>query len=80
MKSKVALPPEKLAAGFAALEKHFHEATVDKLDGIRFDWPDKWLLVRPSNTEPIVRAVAEAPTLAEAQRLCDEAASAVSNA
>jgi phosphomannomutase len=30
-------------------------------------------LVRASNTEPIVRAIAEAGTAAEAQRLCDEA-------
>ncbi len=44
------------------------------LDGLRLDWPGKWLLVRASNTEPIVRAIAEAPTAAEARTLCDEAA------
>ena len=74
LKTKIELPPEKLAAGFAALEKYFGDAAVDKLDGLRLDWADKWLLVRPSNTEPIVRAVAEAPTAAEAGRLCSEAA------
>jgi phosphomannomutase len=74
VKTKMTLPPEKLAAGLAALEKHFADATIDKLDGVRFDWPGKWLLVRASNTEPIVRAIAEAPTAAEAQRLCDESA------
>jgi len=74
VKTKMTLPPEKLAAGLAALERHFADAQVDKLDGVRFDWPSKWLLVRASNTEPIVRAIAEAPTAAEAQRLCDESA------
>ncbi len=66
------LPPEKLDAGLAALRTHFHDAQVDTLDGLRLDWPGRWLLVRASNTEPIVRAIAEAPTAAEAQRLCEE--------
>ncbi len=74
MKTKIALSPSKIPAGLSALEKHFHDATTDRLDGLRLDWPGKWLLVRASNTEPIVRAIAEAPTAAEAQRLCDEAA------
>ena len=44
------------------------------MDGLRLDWPGRWLLVRASNTEPIVRAIAEAPALVEAERLCREAA------
>ena len=61
-------------AGLAALEAHFNDAAVNRMDGLRLDWPDRWLLVRGSNTEPIVRAIAEAPTADEAKRLCDEAA------
>ena len=76
-KTKIELPREKLAAGFAALERHFRDAQVDKLDGLRLDWPNKWLLVRASNTEPIVRAIAEAPTAAEANRLCQQATAAL---
>jgi phosphomannomutase len=45
----------------------FPEATVSRLDGVRLDWPDGWLLVRASNTEPIVRIVAEAATTANAE-------------
>jgi len=52
----------------------FRDAQSDRLDGLRLDWPGRWLLVRASNTEPIVRAVAEAETAGEATRLCDEAA------
>lgn len=74
VKTKINLPKDKIAAGLAALEKHFADAAADHLDGLRLDWPGKWLLVRASNTEPIVRAIAEAPTQAEAQRLCDESA------
>ncbi|HEY4761117.1 MAG TPA: hypothetical protein VIH42_11105, partial [Thermoguttaceae bacterium] len=43
----------------------------------RLDWPGRWLLVRGSNTEPIVRAIAEAPTQAEAARLCKTAAEVI---
>lgn len=74
VKTKISLPPEKLPAALNALEKHFSDATADRLDGLRLDWPDRWLLVRGSNTEPIVRAIAEAPTAAEAARLCEVAA------
>ena len=66
---------ERIAAGFDALEHHFADAQADRLDGLRLDWPGRWLLVRASNTEPIVRIFAEAETEAEAARLCAEASS-----
>ena len=62
VKTKISLPPEKLPAALDALEKRFSDAAGDRLDGLRLDWPGRWLLVRGSNTEPIVRAIAEAPT------------------
>jgi phosphomannomutase len=74
VKTKISLSPEKLPAALDALEKHFADASSDRLDGLRLDWPGRWLLVRGSNTEPIVRAIAEAPTAAEASALCEAAA------
>jgi phosphomannomutase len=74
VKTKITLPADKVAAGMKSLQKHFTGAACDCMDGVRFDWPGKWLLVRASNTEPIVRAIAEAPTMEEAKRLCVEAA------
>jgi phosphomannomutase len=74
VKTKISLAREQIPAALAALEKRFGTAQSDRLDGLRLDWPGKWLLVRASNTEPIVRAIAEAPTAAEAQKLCDDAA------
>ena len=44
-------------------------ADVDVQAGLRLSWPDRWLHVRPSGTEPIVRVIAEAPTEAEAAKL-----------
>ncbi|MFV1965843.1 MAG: phosphoglucosamine mutase [Pirellulaceae bacterium] len=72
-KTKVPLQKDRIAAALDSLEREFAEATPDRLDGLRLDWPDRWLLVRASNTEPIVRAVAEAPRQEAAQGLCDQA-------
>jgi phosphomannomutase len=73
-KTKVDVARDRVVRSFDRLERHFHDATPDRLDGLRLDWPHSWLLVRASNTEPIVRILAEAPSAAEARRLCDEAA------
>ena len=78
-KTKFRLATDKLPAAYAALAEHFGDATADRLDGLRLDWPGKWLLIRPSNTEPIVRVIAEAADPAEAQRLCAEAGRVVSD-
>jgi phosphomannomutase len=78
-KTKVPLQKDRLSAALAALEDAFAEATPDRLDGLRLDWNDRWLLVRASNTEPIVRAVAEAPRAAEAQELCDRATTIINS-
>ncbi|MEX2093284.1 MAG: phosphoglucosamine mutase [Pirellulales bacterium] len=76
-KTKIDLPRDRVDAALDALEREFPKARADRLDGLRLDWgnPDgsgSWLLVRASNTEPIVRLVAEAPTGDGAERLCQE--------
>ena len=58
---------------YAALRRRYADATADAQDGLRLAWGDRWLHVRPSNTEPIIRLIAEAPTRAEAEGLVDEA-------
>lgn len=58
-----------LARKYQALEARFPEAERDHSDGLRLGWPDRWLHVRPSGTEPIIRLIAEAPTAAEAEEL-----------
>jgi phosphomannomutase len=84
-KAKAEVSRDAVAAAFDALERHFADATPDRLDGLRLDWNngahgDSWLLVRASNTEPIVRIIAEAPTADHAKRLCDEAAAVIAGA
>ncbi|HXF95953.1 MAG TPA: hypothetical protein VNI61_07600, partial [Gemmatimonadales bacterium] len=56
---------------YAGLRARFPDATPDTQDGLRLSWPDRWLHVRPSNTEPIVRFIAEAPTGERARELIE---------
>ena len=51
------------------LRHRFPDATADERDGLRLSWRDRWLHVRPSGTEPIVRLIAEAPTADDAEAL-----------
>jgi phosphomannomutase len=71
LKTKFEVPREKVAESFTALEKKWKDARVNKEDGLRLDGPDWWLHVRGSNTEPVVRVIAEAPTEERARELCD---------
>jgi phosphomannomutase len=71
VKAKVGRGPA-LDLVYTALRGRFADATADTADGLRLGWRDRWLHVRPSNTEPIIRLIAEAPTGALAQELVDE--------
>ncbi len=42
------------------LQQAYAQQQIDTQDGVRVNWPDRWVHVRPSNTEPIVRFIAEA--------------------
>ena len=69
VKDKLDLPPVPLDSVYASLRKAFPKADADTQDGLRLTWPDRWVHVRPSGTEPIVRVIAEAPTKDEAEAL-----------
>ena len=73
VKHKVSFPVEKLPAAYKLLIEEMKPLETSTQDGLRMDWSDRWLLVRGSNTEPIVRLIAEAPTAEEANTLCREA-------
>lgn len=73
VKDKLDRPNVALDAVYAALRGTFADATADTQDGLRLDWPDRWVHLRPSGTEPIVRVIAEAPTEAAARELIAQA-------
>ena len=54
------------------LKEKYADQKVDTQDGVRIDWPDRWVHVRPSNTEPIIRIIAEAADEQAARALVDE--------
>jgi phosphomannomutase len=72
VKDKYSVDPAKLPGLFAGLARRWPDARGNRLDGLRLDWADRWVHVRPSNTEPIIRVIAEAPREEEALRLCRE--------
>lgn len=69
VKDKLDRPSVPLDNVYAKLREAFPDADVDTQDGLRLTWKDRWVHVRPSGTEPIVRVIAEAPTLDEANEL-----------
>ena len=77
VKSVAQVTAEQLPALLERLVDAHPEADASTGDGLRLAWQDKWLLVRGSNTEPIVRLIAEAQTQDEAQDLCDQAAALI---
>lgn len=61
-----------LEPSYQRLQGRFADATVDTRDGLRLSWPGRWLHLRPSGTEPVVRIIAEAPTLEGAEQLVSQ--------
>lgn len=58
-----------LLPAYSALRQRFPEAVADQRDGLRLAWQDRWVHLRPSGTEPVIRFIAEAPTAGEAEEL-----------
>ena len=80
-KTKVDLSPETrgpaLVAALDRIGRAFPDAQASRLDGLRLDWSGGWLLVRASNTEPIVRIVAEAASDAAVDEAIQRATAAL---
>lgn len=74
LKTKYAVSKDRLPGVLAGIEHRWPDAKINKIDGLRLDWADRWIHVRSSNTEPVIRIIAEAPTMDEAKALCDQAA------
>ena len=63
---------EAIAALWDRISAGYPAASADRRDGLRLDWPDRWVHVRASNTEPIVRVIAEAGDASQADSLARE--------
>jgi phosphomannomutase len=80
VKDKLTCPRDRAEAACRALESKYADATASRGDGLRLDWTDRWVQVRASNTEPILRVIAEAPTQDVATALCADAIAVVRQA
>jgi len=69
VKAKVPRPSGALDGAYAALADALPGAAPDRQDGLRLGLADRWVHLRPSGTEPVVRIIAEAPTRADAESL-----------
>jgi phosphomannomutase len=53
------------------MAERYAEEDLSTIDGLKINFADRWVHMRPSNTEPILRVYAEAPSEEEAQDLVD---------
>ena len=79
VKDKLPRDAGALDAAYANLEKRLGAPRSDRQDGLRLDWPTerRWVHLRASGTEPILRIIAEAETEAAARELVDQARKAL---
>lgn len=59
LKGEVPLSRQRIPEMLQALQEHFQPAKPNTMDGLRMDWSHQWFHVRVSQTEPIVRVIAE---------------------
>jgi len=69
-KQRMDLTPDiNVDAVLTAVKHQFSNEEVNDIDGVKIDFPDKWVQLRKSNTEPIIRIYSEAATQPEAEAL-----------
>lgn len=67
-KQKVELTPSiDVDAILKAVKEKYNQYDVTDIDGVKIDFPDKWVHLRKSNTEPIIRVYSEAHSMKEAE-------------
>lgn len=72
-KGKLSIPTNiDISVILTHLQSIYSHATINTLDGIKIDFPDAWIHLRKSNTEPIMRIYTEAKTQENAQSLAQE--------
>lgn len=72
-KQKIELTPDiDVDAILLKVKEQFSQYDITDIDGVKIDFPDKWVHLRKSNTEPIIRIYSEAHTMEEADELGEE--------
>jgi len=71
IKEKLSCPSHKIPAVLRMLRTQYSDYNMDLRDGVKVILPSGWFLVRGSNTEPIIRVVAESSDETEARKIID---------
>ena len=79
-RKKLEIPSQELATHLVDLALEVYkgasdvgaEPQLELTDGVKRVWNDRWVNIRPSGTEPVIRVFSEAPTFTVAEQLCDE--------
>ena len=70
-KEKLDVPTQQIADAVLRLAiETYSDETLDLADGVKRVWDDRWVNIRKSGTEPVIRVFSEAQTLDEAEDLC----------
>jgi phosphomannomutase len=72
MIKKKILMPDDFETKLKKLKDKFKKEKINSSDGVKVDFKDGWLHIRKSNTEPIIRLIAEAKTKVEAEKLISQ--------
>ena len=72
VKEKMSCPSHRIPVVLRTLRQQFATFPLDTRDGLKVTTPEGWFLVRGSNTEPIIRIVAEAASEAQAKKTVAE--------
>lgn len=62
-----------------SVKKHYSNEKITDIDGVKIDFPNSWVHLRKSNTEPIIRVYSEASTEQEANKLAEDVITQVMN-
>lgn len=72
-KKRIDLTPEiDIDALLKEVQQRYAKEEINTIDGVKIDFVDKWVHLRKSNTEPIIRVYSEAHTKEEANQIADE--------
>lgn len=72
-KNKIQLTPDiDVDAILAAVKEKFSGCEINDIDGVKIDFPESWVHLRKSNTEPIIRIYSEAETMEKAEALAED--------
>ena len=79
-KNKIQLTPDiDVDAILEAVKKRYASETITDIDGVKIDFPDCWVHLRKSNTEPIIRIYSEASTMEKADALAQDIKSVIAS-